>query len=92
MFDGQKSTLHLPPADVATLPTTIVLSLPVALNDCNCPLVDVDASIPISNLPVESMRTFSSGAPFAAFATLNVIAASSVDTLTGHLSLPLALV
>ena len=42
--------------------------------------------------PSDAMRTFSAGVPFAAVATLNVNAASSVDTLTGHLSLPLPLV
>jgi len=49
-------------------------------------------TVPIPTLPSDAMRTFSAGAPFAAFPTLNVNAASSVATLAVHLSLPLPLV
>ena len=43
----------------------------------------------IPTLPLELMRTFSCGAPLLPFATFNVNAPSAVDTLLGHLSLPL---
>ena len=48
--------------------------------------------VPIPTSPSDWMRSLSTGDPFAALATLNVNAASSVATLTGHLSLPLPLV